>query len=126
MERTSNIQHRTSNIRERLRGWCGMMVLVFCGNLFASTATNLTPFELRCEFVRDPFGVDLAQPRLSWKLVSATQGDRQTAFQILVASSTELLARDKGDLWNSDKVKSDATIQIRCAGRPLTSSQQVF
>jgi alpha-L-rhamnosidase len=86
----------------------------------------LTPVDLRCEFVGEPLGVDVAQPRLFWKLTSDTRGDKQTAYEILAASSAELLAQDKGDLWTSGKVKSEETIHIRYAGKPLQSSQQVF
>jgi len=86
----------------------------------------LSPVDLRCEFARDPLGVDIAQPRLFWRLNSDTRGDKQTAYEILVASSVELLAQDKGDLWTSGKVKSEETIHIRYDGKSLRSSQQVF
>lgn len=86
----------------------------------------LSPFDLRCEFARDPLGVDAPQPRLFWKLTSDSHGDKQIAYEILAASSAELLTQDKGDLWSSGKVKSEETIHIRYAGQPLKSSQQVF
>jgi alpha-L-rhamnosidase len=98
-------------------------VVAFAPNLKAET---LTPVDLRCEYAVNPLGVNIPHPRLFWKLKSDTRGDKQTAYEILAASSAELLAQDKGDLWNSRKVKSDATIQIRYAGKPLLSSQQVF
>ena len=43
--------------------------------------------ELRCEYTVDPLGVDVTKPRLSWSLASVVQGDRQTAYQIVAASS---------------------------------------
>ena len=86
----------------------------------------LAPIDLKVEFAINPLGVDTAQPRLFWKLTSDSRGDKQTAYEILVASSRELLAQDKGDLWSSGKVKSDETIHIRYNGKPLKSSQQIF
>ena len=86
---------------------------------------GLVPFDLRCESVRDPLGVDVAQPGLSWKLESQTRGQRQTAFQILVASSTNALNSDQGDWWDSGKVLSDESLQTY-AGRPLASRAQCF
>ena len=68
----------------------------------------------------------MPQPRLFWKLTSDSHGDKQIAYEILAASSAELLTQDKGDLWSSGKVKSEETIHIRYAGQPLKSSQQVF
>jgi hypothetical protein len=94
--------------------------------LFISLRAALTPFDLRCEYAVNPLGVDTPQPRLFWKLESDTRGDNQTAYEILAASSPELLARDQGDLWHSGRVKSDESLHIRYAGKPLKSAQQVF
>ena len=83
--------------------------------------------ELRCEYAVDPLGVDAPKPRLYWKLQSDVRGQRQTAYQVLVASSTRsALTQDKGDLWDSGKVASEETIHIVYGGKPLNSSQQVF
>ena len=71
-------------------------------------------------------GIDLAHPRLFWKLESQARNQRQSAYQILVASSAELLAKNEGDLWDSRKVASEETLRIAYAGKELKSSQQVF
>jgi alpha-L-rhamnosidase len=88
--------------------------------------SQLKPADLRCEYAHNPLGVDVSQPRLFWKLESAVRGQRQSAYQILVASSADVLAKDQGDLWDSGKVISDETVQISYKGLPLKSSQQVF
>jgi len=75
---------------------------------------------LRCEYLKDPLGVDVAKPRLSWKLEAGNgkpeRGIKQTAYQILVASTPEILAKEKGDLWDSGKVAGDQSIQVEYAG----------
>ncbi|HWP39623.1 MAG TPA: family 78 glycoside hydrolase catalytic domain, partial [Tepidisphaeraceae bacterium] len=81
---------------------------------------------LRCEFGVNPAGVDVEQPRLFWQIHSQQRGQRQTAWQVLAASSAELLSQDRGDLWDSGRVESDQTTHIRYAGAKLQSSQQVF
>jgi len=86
----------------------------------------LTVVRLGCEHQENPLGVDVAQPCLDWVLQSVTRGDRQTAYQILAASSLALLNQNTGDLWDSGRVVSDATVQIPFAGQPLKSAQQVF
>lgn len=103
--------------------------LCFFGLAFGGTIPSvgdLVPAELRCEYVRNPLGVDVVHPHLFWKLESMTHGQSQTTFQILAASSMENLDKNKGDLWDSGKVVSDDTIHISYGGKPLKSSQQVF
>ncbi len=99
------------------------------GPIFARTTPStgsLIPVELRCEYARNPFGVDVKHPHLSWTLEGTKRNQSQTASRIIVASSRETLAENKGDLWDSQKVTSDETIRISYRGRPLKSSQQVF
>lgn len=80
---------------------------------------------LRCEYLKDPIGVDVTKPRLSWVIDAPpseiTRGVRQAAYQVLVASTPELLANEKGDLWDSGKVESDQSIQVEYAGKPPES-----
>ena len=86
----------------------------------------MTVASLDCEHQENSLGVDVPQLHLSWVLQSLQRGDRQTAYQIIVASSAALLSKDTGDLWDSGKVISGDAIQIPFAGKPLKSSQQVF
>ncbi len=83
---------------------------------------------LRCEYRVNPLGIDVPQPRLSW-VVEATnpdeRGQRQTAYQILVASSRENLDKDIGDLWDTGKVNSDETLVVY-AGKSLRSEMECW
>ncbi len=79
---------------------------------------------LRCEYREDPLGIDVARPRLSWIMRDTRRGARQTAYQVLVASSREKLARNEGDLWDSGRVESSLTNQIEYCGTPLASRMQ--
>lgn len=86
----------------------------------------LLPTNLRCEYAVNPLGVDVPHPRLFWVLESGERGQRQTAYEILAASTEKILANDRGDLWDSGIVPSDQTIHIPYVGRGLISSEQVF
>jgi hypothetical protein len=86
----------------------------------------LEPGDLRCDWGKDPLGVDSAPPRLSWKLRSQPGQVRQTAWQILAATSEEKLSADTGDLWDSGRVAGNAQLHVPYAGRALAASQQVF
>ena len=109
----------------------GIAIIALCVSVLTLPAqgaehSGLTVEQLRCEQAEDPMGVDTAQPRLYWKVEGRARGQRQTAYQILVASTEALLAKDQGDLWNSGKVLSDETIHVRYGGKEPRSSQQVF
>ncbi|NUN96955.1 MAG: alpha-L-rhamnosidase N-terminal domain-containing protein, partial [Candidatus Omnitrophica bacterium] len=84
-------------------------------------AESMTPTHLRCEYLVNPIGIDTAVPRLSWRLASTARGARQSAYRILVASSTAALSNDQGDLWDSGKIESSETTQIVYSGRQLSS-----
>ena len=55
--------------------------------LISSRACGAGVDDLRCEYLREPLGVDSRQPRLSWIINSDRRGERQTAYQVLVAST---------------------------------------
>ncbi len=68
---------------------------------------------------------------LSWVLEERdpkpeARDQKQTAYQILVASTPELLAKDQGDLWDSGKVASDQSAQIEYAGKAAGQPPAVF
>ena len=80
----------------------------------------MRPEHPTCEHLVDPLGLDCAQPRLSWKLPPAP-GQRQSAYQVLVASSLERLAGDEGDLWDSARVESGESHLVEYSGVSLPS-----
>ena len=87
---------------------------------------SLSPDRLRCEYLDNPLGIDTAQPRLSWGLESKQRAEKQTAYQILAASSEALLKSDSGDLWDTGKVASDQTLHVVYAGKALGSCQRCY
>ncbi len=106
-----------------------LLVCALASSLFFSAAVcsaGLKTENLRCEYLQNPIGLDAASPRLSWIITSDRRGERQTAYQILAASSKQLLDEDRGDLWDTGKVASDESIQIEYAGKPLSSRQECF
>lgn len=81
---------------------------------------------LRCEYLPDPLGIDTPAPRLSWQMKTPQIGQRQTAYQVLVASDPEKLNQNEGDLWDSQRVESPQSTFVPYAGKPLLSRQQCF
>ncbi len=81
---------------------------------------------LRCEHLSSPLGIEARQPRLSWALESAVRGQRQSAYQVLVASSPAQLAAGQADLWDSGKVESDQSTYVPYAGAELGAGQRCW
>jgi len=109
-----------------------MIVTACVGGILTAAADagpfggGLEPQDLRCEYLVNPLGIDVAEPRLSWTLESGRRGQMQTAYRILVASDPKLLDKETGDLWDSGKVVSDQSNQIAYAGRPLESQMRCY
>lgn len=96
-----------------------------CARLRPGSA-DLAVDHLRCDLAENPLGIDSVAPRLSWQLASDARGARQTAAQVLVASSEAELAREAGDLWDSGVIRGEAQLGVAYHGKPLRSSQRVF
>ena len=103
----------------------GLLALGLAFGLPAAVA-DLSPARLRCEYLDNPLGIDTPQPRLSWVLESKQRAEKQTAYQILVASSEAMLKADHGDLWDTGKVASDQTLHVVYAGKALASCQRCY
>jgi alpha-L-rhamnosidase len=88
-----------------------------------AVAAPLTPASLRCEYRVNPVGIDETAPRLSWLVASKERGERQSAYQVLVADTEARLSDGSGNFWDSGKVSSDDTTAIVYGGRALNSGQ---
>ncbi|GHV58465.1 hydrolase [Bacteroidia bacterium] len=87
-----------------------IVFFLFCVSLHLYA--KMTPGDLTCEMMQNPPAIETAQPRFGWKLLSDVQGDRQTAYQIVVSSS-------KGMVWNSGKILSNQSQFIVFQGGKL-------
>jgi len=88
--------------------------------------SSLTIAHLTCEYLTDPLGIDETKPRLSWQLEPGQRGQKQNAFRLLVASSREKLDKNTGDLWDSEKVKTDQSVHVEYNGKPLESGMACY
>lgn len=91
------------------------------GFIMPMLGNPMTATELRCEYLRNPEGIDAVRPRLSWIVSSSQRGDRPTAYQILVTKSPA----GKEVLWDSGKVASPS-LGAEYAGRALGSGDRCF
>ncbi|GAB3933806.1 glycoside hydrolase family 78 protein [Larkinella terrae] len=100
--------------------------LLICSNAWAAKPALVSLTRLRCDYRDNPLGVESRQPRLSWQIVSAVRGQKQTAYRILVSDNPKTLAANQGNLWDSGKRISDQSIQVAYEGKPLQAGQSYF
>ncbi|MBR0265271.1 MAG: family 78 glycoside hydrolase catalytic domain [Prevotella sp.] len=84
--------------------------------LFGLTSkASLSLVEMKVEGLRNPLGIDVAQPHFSWMLQSDENGCQQKSYQITVADATG------STVWESGNVESAAQFGIKYDGQPLQS-----
>lgn len=71
-------------------------------------------------------GVEVKVPILSWQLQSRYRGVVQQAYRILVADNPESLHKNIGNLWDSKKRTSVASIQVAYEGAPLQAARTYY
>src|SRR5690606_30794740 len=87
---------------------------------------TIETYDLRCENLREPLGIDTTIPRFSWKIKISENENKQVAYQILVAGNQDELSENDALLWNSGKVESDNTILVSYNGQKLNSGNFVW
>ena len=94
-----------------------------------ASGASLEPADLSCEYLRNPLGLDVVQPRLGWVLKaksSGVRGQRQSAYRILIGSDRAALDRGEADLWDSKWVQSGTSQLVAYKGKPLRSGQVCY
>lgn len=104
------------------------LVLVVMSIAFGCSAQTqpIKVQKLLCEAGADSGAIDILQPRLSWQLSSGQRSVLQTAYRILVSSTSENAVKNIGDLWDSRKQKSQQSILVPYDGIPLKSGQDCY
>src|SRR3954470_462916 len=90
------------------------------------SSSGLRVANLKVDDVSDPLGIDDVHPSLSWQLASKVNGERQTSYRILVASTPERLTAGRADVWDSGKVTSNASVGVAYAGPALRSTRRYY
>ncbi len=104
-----------------------VLALAGCTNAARTAGIGaFSPVELRCEYRIDPIDVDTAAPRLSWVIESSERGCRQSAYRIIAAKTPAALKAERGDLWDSGRVESDASAHVPYGGPPLASGARCW
>ncbi len=103
-----------------------LLIIFLIPNKIYAQNGSLNVKGLRTEYLRNPSGIDMAHPRFSWVLSSEQRDVMQKAYQIIVASTRDNLSNDKADMWNSQRVISDKSINVVYNGKPFKSDQTYY
>ena len=86
----------------------------------------LTVSGLRVEYLTNPIGIDVVQPRLSWRIESTRRNTMQAAYQLQIGTSEASLTRGADLLWDSGKVTSEASVFVEYRGPPAVSRTRYY
>lgn len=90
-------------------------------NAYPISVNGFHIVDFKTENLVAPQGIDVSNPRFSWKLFSQTLGEKQSAYQLTVTKA------DGGEIvWDSGKVESDLQHYVRYSGKALEPATEYF
>lgn len=102
----------------------GSFLVLACSQ--SVSAQKLTADNLKCEYKRDPAGVDNKKPKLSWQLHSSGVNIIQTAYRVIVSDDPSFLEMNRGNIWDSKKVLSRTSLQVSYHGKTLLPAKKYY
>ena len=100
-----------------------LTLILFCffGSAFAQ---DLSVKDLTVEHHNNPIGIDVIQPRFSWKISGVGNSVIQSAYSIRVATESKFLSHKV--VWQSGKTRSDESILQTYKGANLKTGRRYF
>lgn len=94
---------------------------LFCVHVFSQ---SLQVKNLSCEHLTDPIGIDITEPRLSWKIEGTARNTMQAAYEIRVADNKKMSG--KSLVWQTGKVNSGESVLQKYKGAALKSGTRYY
>jgi len=86
----------------------------------------LIAVDLSCEHKRNPLGINVMNPRLTWTVSGEGRNRHQSAYQIRVGLCSEDISQGNKLVWDTDKVVSSNTILIPFHGETPRSAEVYY
>ena len=101
-----------------------LQLLNSCGEQPALEA----PTGLLTELLREPSQAVITDPipEFGWIVNDKRRGAVQSACQIIVASSKDLIDKNKGDMWDSGRVLSNHSVNVEYGGKTLKANRSYW
>ena len=90
----------------------------------SALAQKLALYDLSVEHKINPLGVDVPQPRLSWKINGADKNIMQSAYSIKVATDKNFSS--KNTVWQSEKISSGESVLQSYSGPALQPGKRYY
>ena len=103
-----------------------VLLVLIAASSEVQAAPKPSATHLLTEYLENPLGIDVPQPRLSWQFVQNARGARQSAYQIQVADSLEALKSGKANVWDGGKVFSSRSVNIPLPAKQLRSGMRCY
>src|SRR5690606_22227614 len=104
-------------------GYC--FLFLFCGVVGYSSAQEASYYDLKCEHLVNPLGIDAAHPRFTWKMDDKREGARQVGYRLLVGTDSLDVSQGRSDFWDSGAVSSAENLVVY-AGKQLRPFTRYF
>lgn len=86
------------------------LILLVISAIFISWKEKRHSFRaenLKCEYLVNPIGIDVKNPRFVWQMSDDRQGASQKAYMVFVGNDSTELASGKGNMWESGIIKAN-------------------
>lgn len=107
-----------------LAAFCCIILLIFAACQGENKQT--APTALKCEYMENPIGLDTPRPRFTWAFASGETNFKQKKYQLLIATTPQLIQQGKPDLWDSGIIQSSTPRATYIGTTPLQSHQQYY
>lgn len=114
-------------VKNKLASCLLLLLLILasaCSN--RSLAPEMSVSDPQVNYLQNPLGLDAGSIRFSWKLKSDAGNKMQSAYQIQVATTKDLLNNGRADRWDSGQVISAANKQVSYQGKPLADKTTYY
>ncbi len=105
----------------------GLLSLVDSCDRQSQKRGSLEVKNLKCEFLSNPRGVEHTHPYLSWEIdAPGKQSVFQTSYRIRVYESEMIPGGSADPYWDSGKLKSGNSANLKYEGAPLQSAKKYY
>ena len=94
------------NINNWLNKKLHLIFLLFFIGYKTLASDSATVTDLKTEHLVNPLGIDVAQPRFTWRIKDSRQGAFQLAYRMIIDKDSTTVANGKGEIWDTGKVTS--------------------
>ena len=98
------------------------LLLFLSFKLLAQVSISETLLEHRV----NPIGIDVKEPRFSWKMNSEKRNIMQSAYELRVAKTERDVNRGKNLVWSTGKVATDQSVYVKYSGEALQPNTRYY